>query len=544
ELSTVNEQLQHRNLELNQTTNDLQNLLASTAIPVVMVGPDLRIRRLTPPARKIMNLLSSDLGRPIGDLKANVDVPDLEALIAEVVEEVQFRERDVRGRDGCWYTLRIYPYRTFDNRIDGAVVVLLDIDDIKRYQEAVREERDYAQAIVETIREPLIILDGELRVETANAAFYRTFGVQPAETQERLVYELGDQQWKIPALRRLLERVLPHDQAFEGFEVQHHFPQIGHKTMLLNARRLYRAERPSLILLAIEDVTERAEAASLRLTAIVDSSDDAIVGKTLDGVVTSWNRAAERMFGYTAAEAIGQPITIIIPPEHRPEEDYVLSRLREGEAAHFETVRMRKDGTRLDISLTVSPIKDAAGHVIGASKIARDITERKRAEAALRASEERLSLAVRGTGMGTWDVDLKTDGVIWSENHFRVLGYEPAPGGEATMKMWRERIHPDDREGVLRALDEAKRERTLYASEYRICRADDGETRWLSACGRYVYDEAGEAQRFVGIFNDITERREAKALSSRSPGRTSASPSAPASGWSPSPRAATRSARS
>jgi len=271
ELSTVNDQLQHRNLELNQTTNDLQNLLASTAIPVVMVGLDLRIRQITPPARKIMNFLPSDCGRPIGDLKANVDVPDLEALIAEVIDLVQVREREVQDRDGRWYLLRIQAYRTVDNKIDGAVVVLLDIDEIKRYQEEVREERDYAQAIVETVREPLIILDGELRVVTANAAFYRTFGGQPEETQERLVYDLGKQQWDIPALRRLLEEVLPRQQAFEGLEVQHHFPQIGRTTMILNARGLYRADRPSLILLAIEDVTaSRQEAEKLSYQATHD----------------------------------------------------------------------------------------------------------------------------------------------------------------------------------------------------------------------------------------------------------------------------------
>ncbi|MGH2576843.1 MAG: PAS domain-containing protein, partial [Actinomycetota bacterium] len=261
ELCTVNDQLQQRHLELSQTTNDLQNLLTSTTIPVLMVDLDLRIRHLTPPARKILNLLPTDLGRPIGDLKVNVDVPDLEALIGEVIEEVQVREREVRDRDGRWYALRVHPYRTADNKIDGAVVVLLDIDEIKRYQEEVRGARDYAQAIVQTVREPLIILDGELRVVTANAAFYRTFAVLPGETEGHSIYELGDEQWDIPALRRLLEEVLPREQAFEGFEVQHHFPQIGQKTMLLNARGLYRANRPSLILLAIEDVTGRRQEA-------------------------------------------------------------------------------------------------------------------------------------------------------------------------------------------------------------------------------------------------------------------------------------------
>jgi two-component system, chemotaxis family, CheB/CheR fusion protein len=117
-----------------------------------------------------MNLLPADLGRPIGDLTANVDVRDLEALIAEVIDEVQPREREVRDREGRRYALRVHPYRTGDNKIDGAVLVLLDIEDLKRSQEEASEARDYAEAIVATVREPLIILDGELRVVTANVA--------------------------------------------------------------------------------------------------------------------------------------------------------------------------------------------------------------------------------------------------------------------------------------------------------------------------------------------------------------------------------------
>src|SRR5579872_586965 len=142
------------------------------------------------------------------------------------------------------------------------------------------------------------------------------------------------------------------------------------------------------------DITERKEAerATSLLAAIVDSSDDAIVSKKLDGTITSWNKGAERLFGYSAQETIGQHITIIIPWERRDEEEDILRRLSHGERFdHFETVRRRKDGSTFDVSLTISPVRDSRGQVIGASKIARDISDRKRADRALRQSERRLA---------------------------------------------------------------------------------------------------------------------------------------------------------
>jgi PAS domain S-box-containing protein len=140
------------------------------------------------------------------------------------------------------------------------------------------------------------------------------------------------------------------------------------------------------------DITERkkVQAASAFLAAIVETSDDAIITKNLDGVITSWNKSAERIFGYTAAEAVGRPVTILIPPTRQHEEPEILSRLRRGEHVdHFETIRLRKDGTPLDISLTISPVKDDKGRIVGVSKIARDITERKRAEQALLEADQR-----------------------------------------------------------------------------------------------------------------------------------------------------------
>ena len=257
ELTTVNDELSSRNLELGQLGNDLANLLASTHVPIIMVGGDLRVRRLTPVTERALHVAAGDVGRPIGDLKLSVEVPDLEALLGEVLETLAVREREVQARDGHWYSMRIRPYRTADNRIDGAVISFVDIDVLKRGLELAQAARDQAQAIVATVREPLVILDADLRVVTANRSFYAVFQVTPEETERQSIFELGNRQWDIPKLRTQLEEVLSRDSAFENFEVEHHFEAIGRRVMRLNARRvLSAAEQPAWTLLAIEDVTE------------------------------------------------------------------------------------------------------------------------------------------------------------------------------------------------------------------------------------------------------------------------------------------------
>lgn len=392
ELNTLNSELHHKNVELRDLSNDLNNLLNSTRIPVVMLDRQTHIRRLTPAASRLLNVRSSDIGRPLADIRSNLEAPDLEKLIAKVLDDLKPIEREVQDRDGHWHALSILPYQTQDNKIDGAVLALQDIDATKKAGEEQKRMAEFFRGMIDTVREPLLVLDGDLRVVAANEPFLRGFKVAQEDTLHRPLRDLGNRQWDIPALGALLEKVLVKGPAVTDYEVEHEFESIGHKTMLLNARMLSpKQDAKPMILLAIEDITERkvTEKALARIAAIVESSDDAIIGKDLNGIIETWNPGAQRLFGYSEQEAIHRSITMLIPPERIDEEEYILGLIRRGEHIdHFESVRRRKDGSLLDVSLTISPISDAHGKIVGASKIAHDITERKRAEAALIKSEK------------------------------------------------------------------------------------------------------------------------------------------------------------
>lgn len=259
ELNTINDELQRRNIESTQISNDLQNLLSSINIPILMLGGDLRIRRFTPVAERIFNLIPTDVGRPLSDINHNLNIPDLEQQILEVISTLNFKAQEVQDQEHRWYDLRIRPYRTIDNKIDGAVVVLVDIDALKRSARQIIESRDYAEAIVATVRESLVVLDINLRVITANQFFYEKFQVLAEETEQRLIYDIGNGQWNIPQLRSLLEDILPYQSQFQDLEVEHTFEDIGYKIMRLNARKLSHIHDAPMILLVIEDITQHKQ---------------------------------------------------------------------------------------------------------------------------------------------------------------------------------------------------------------------------------------------------------------------------------------------
>jgi len=257
ELNTVNDELNSNNSTLHLLGNDLKNLLESTVIPIVMVDGGLRIRRMTPSAQTILKVLPSDIGRPITDIRPDLDL-DLKPLLTDVLRDGVSLEREVQDQQGHWYRLQVRPYKTFDNRSDGAVLVLMDIDVIKKRNQELILAGEFTKSIIETMPEPVLVLNADFHILMANHAFYVAFEFKPEATLNQLVYSLGEGQWNKPDLRTLLEEVLPHDRNFLNYEFVYDFPGIGWKSFMLSGR--YMGQAPDvapLILLSLTDITKR-----------------------------------------------------------------------------------------------------------------------------------------------------------------------------------------------------------------------------------------------------------------------------------------------
>ncbi|QDV32179.1 chemotaxis protein CheB [Tautonia plasticadhaerens] len=257
ELQTVNDELNHRNAELARINDDLVNLFGSVNIAIVMVSRDLKIRRFTTPAEKVLNLMGHDIGRPIDHIRPNVEVPDLGRHLAEVISSLAPRDLEVQDREGRWYSFRLRPYITVENKIDGAVLAIVDIDEIKRSTLKVRRALDYAEAIVESVRQPLLVLDEGLVVRRVNQAFCRTFRLSSGEVVGRPMAKLGGA-WADPELTEALRPVLAEGRPVKGRELTADFPIIGHRTFQYGGGLIdWKGAGTPMILLAMDDITDR-----------------------------------------------------------------------------------------------------------------------------------------------------------------------------------------------------------------------------------------------------------------------------------------------
>ncbi|HSW53521.1 MAG TPA: chemotaxis protein CheB [Ignavibacteriaceae bacterium] len=260
ELITVNTELQNKNDELSIINNDMKNLLDGIDIPTIFLDNDLKIKRFTFNTTKVINVINSDIGRPINHIATNLKYDKFIDDAKEVLRTLAFKEIEVQTKDDLWYQLRILPYRTHSNLIDGIVITFTNItnlkiayDEITKLNQEIQIARDFSNNIVETLRDSLLILDDKLKVLSANRAFYKVFDTTSEKTVGKLLYNLEDNNWDIPELRKLLEEIIPASTFFEDFEVVYNFKKGGKKKLLLNAREIFQGDTESkLILLAIQ----------------------------------------------------------------------------------------------------------------------------------------------------------------------------------------------------------------------------------------------------------------------------------------------------
>jgi two-component system CheB/CheR fusion protein len=254
EIVTVNAELQAKIEQLTDIQNDMKNLLDSTNIGTIFLDQNLFVKRFTRDAARVFRLVASDMGRPLADIKSIIVAEDIVADAQDVLDTMVPREKEVETKEHLWFLARFTPYRTFENVIDGVVITFTDITTLKTMEAEVRSARELAENIVNTVREPLIVLDHGYHVVSASRSFYATFHATPESTVGHSFFELENGQWDIPRLRELLETVLPEDTSFEGVIVDHEFPGIGRRKLVLNGRRVRNGTGESrFILLAIEN---------------------------------------------------------------------------------------------------------------------------------------------------------------------------------------------------------------------------------------------------------------------------------------------------
>ncbi len=387
ELRTVNDELQNRIDEVNAASSDLSNVLNAVSIPIVMVGMDFRIRRFTPAAVRLLNTTPNDMGRSILEVHQAIDVPVLQSMLTDAIQTLAVQQTKIQTRDGKWFSVQVRPYRTIDDRIDGAVITFFDIDDLTRALETAEAARDFAEGMVETVQHPLMVLDHDFRIQRVTSGFYKDFQATPNETLGQSIFSIGDGQWNFPQLRTRLEDALLRDVSFRDLNVEREFPKIGRRTMRLNAQRISGRDRSShTLLLAIEDVTERKEAAEIQYRRLFESAKDGII--VIDGGnghVIDVNPFFLELTRYSRPEILGHPFWEIPPFLKLEEGRRLIPETTERGITQFDSVRLQaNDGRQLTVDMIANHARVRDQSLIQVN--IRDVTQRRQAEDDLRRS--------------------------------------------------------------------------------------------------------------------------------------------------------------
>ena len=444
ELNTITTEMQSRNAELKQVNDDLINLLASMNMPIVMTGNDLRIRRFTPIAEKALRLITTDVGRPIADLKPRINVPDLDDILQRVLDTLQPYEREVHDPEGRSYLMRVRPYRTSDNRIDGTVLQLLDVTELNRSLEEVKHSRDYAEAIVNTVREPLVVLDENNFIRDANRAFYEALDLSPSSAQGKSIFEVARARFDLPQIRALFDTLGQGTTELNDIEMTHRRNDAEIRTLLVNGRRLRFADHRLLVLMAFEDITERKRAAEARYRRLFESARDGIILVDAEtGEIFDVNPFAERLFGYRNDELLGRKLWEIEAMQHVPTMRAAVERIRDQGVFRLNDVVLRnKDGRDLQVEVIANQYTEKDRPAIQFNM--RDVSERKKFEREIQESQRLESLGLLAGGIAH-DFNNLLTGIIGNAS----LGLSETSSDDPVRVRFREIVNASERASFL-----------------------------------------------------------------------------------------------
>lgn len=397
-----------------------------------------------------------------------------------------------------------------------AIQAAIAVDNVKVYQDLkeskneVRGQYEQLNAIYASAPVGLCYVDKRLRLVSINDHLRNLVGYASEDVREKHFRDVLGQ--AAIALESICNEVLTSHMPVLNREIEWSCHMGDDNSYwLCNSYPILAPDGNILgINTVIQDITERkhSELGLARLASIISNSYDAIIGKTLDGRITSWNHGAERMFGYKSDEVIGQPISIIIPDDLIQEEHEILKSLRQGRHVTFEeTQRVRKDGVTIHVAVTISPIRKGTDQIVGVSTIIRDITASKIAEQKARENEDRMRLLLQATHIGIWDWHISTGVVRWSENMEELHGRQSG-SFDGTFDSVMSDVYSDDKAMLHKAITKAVESNGDYQVEYRIV-TDTGEICWMEGKGRVISGPDGKPERMAGVCMDITERKKA-----------------------------------
>ncbi len=391
ELKALNARLEKKIEAERRLSDDLSNVLTSSDIATIVLNQDQEIMRFTPTARALFDLSGKDVGRSIRDIDSSIHDPALFEDTAQVRATLAPRQAEVQAKDGKWYIRRVLPYRAQDEKAGGVVITFSNVSAMKEQISKSLAAQHFAESIVNTVREPLLVLNGDLVMVSASRSFHKSFHTTDEEIIGKSVFSLANGQWDIPELRRHLGSVLPEDSAIEAFSLTFDIKENGKRNVVLNARKLADTEiGGDLILLALEDVTDQKEARQAlldreaRLSAILNAVPEAIITINSSGTVTSYSPPSAKMLGYTRSDMIGHNVNMLMPePHHSAHDGYISSYLDTGDAKIIglgrDMVAKHKSGKPVPIHLKVAELMiNGERQFIGIIRDLTDETESRR----------------------------------------------------------------------------------------------------------------------------------------------------------------------